>query len=944
MANVLNTLYPPQVSTFMNAFVNTENAKVYFSLSPYNSSIDIKRVHISVTNQLNNENALNLETGIIISEGLNYDTKRGLYKVEIPYTSIIGGSFNINQFYKVQLRFDSYEGDAAHSSEKEKTAYLLNYQSYFSEWSSVCLIRPILQPSIALRQFDSWTDEKKIAFNKGIIPVSGKVFFGQDTNNETETLQSYQLKILSTDEEVLLTSPVVYTGDNLDPNDINYKLDAQTLDTTDSADFKLGVYITTKNQYTLSKLYDFQIADFYTDDAFKPTIATNVDNDNGEVEVKITNAQTVFGTVYVKRADSLSNFKDYQTLYSGKISGPINLNLTDNTVGSLLWYRYSIQLENSKGNLSKVYYSSTIMPDFYDAFLSAGDKQIGLRYNYKISSFKPVVNRSKIDTLGGRYPKFAENAILNYKQFSISATISAESDPYQQFISKSSTYTISSDKNTLYNNYVAGNDSIKALVRNDFKDYDISSNADYPYGQFPSDTSKRFITTNTNDWMWEREFRDRLSEWLNNGEPKLYRSMAEGNMVVMLTDITLTPKDQLGRRLWDVSATAYECADATSLDTLDTLGIYERTLIDDTQSGSSSSPDPEPEYLEVIKVGQLFQYTPPADKTNVVSVILQGLKEKYGGVLSNKKPDDLYLKNIKIFFQNRPNIFLPSGNNFNLVNDPSAYTEQERSRMVMGYTFNLQTSGATERMFFVNERGYYQVPNLMDVTGLYFNQTTDLVTIEYTMVYKEKNDESIIVSGNTVERIVVGQEQGIFEPNAYQGEKIRRKYNFVRPTSDGKETDFYEKMEYWKGICLDVTPFALVHLQYEGEEGYNNYLVGETGVLHMLKNVPVKDLCFLGRRMRQVDYSRARYLKEWEYVIVPNGTVTQVDNIKHPIENGVYTVNGIQKIFYHSTWYDFKEATFDPIEGNKEVQKVGLAVVPIHGAINYYGNVIKSSL
>ena len=102
MANVLNTLYPPQVSTFMNAFVNTENAKVYFSLSPYNSSTDIKRVHISVVNQLNNENALNLETGIIISEGLNYDTKRGLYRIEIPYTSIIGGSFNINQFYKVQ--------------------------------------------------------------------------------------------------------------------------------------------------------------------------------------------------------------------------------------------------------------------------------------------------------------------------------------------------------------------------------------------------------------------------------------------------------------------------------------------------------------------------------------------------------------------------------------------------------------------------------------------------------------------------------------------------------------------------------------------------------------------------------------------------------------------------------------------------------------------------
>ena len=46
------------------------------------------------------------------------------------------------------------------------------------------------------------------------------------------------------------------------------------------------------------------------------------------------------------------------------------------------------------------------------------------------------MNRQKIDTLGGRYPKFVENAQMNYKQFSISGLISAEGDFNRTFLSE----------------------------------------------------------------------------------------------------------------------------------------------------------------------------------------------------------------------------------------------------------------------------------------------------------------------------------------------------------------------------------------------------------------------------------------------------------------------------------------------------------------------------
>jgi hypothetical protein len=144
MATVVSTLYPPVVSTFQNAFVNTEDAVVYFTLSSFNSASEIKHVHVSCVNQLNNENALNKLSGILI-EDLQFDKVSGMYYVTIPTAYIEGNAFNTNQFYKVQIRFDSYNGtdEVPINDEAKKNSYLLSHTQYFSEWSSVCLIRPI---------------------------------------------------------------------------------------------------------------------------------------------------------------------------------------------------------------------------------------------------------------------------------------------------------------------------------------------------------------------------------------------------------------------------------------------------------------------------------------------------------------------------------------------------------------------------------------------------------------------------------------------------------------------------------------------------------------------------------------------------------------------------------------------------------------------------------
>jgi hypothetical protein len=76
------------------------------------------------------------------------------------------------------------------------------------------------------------------------------------------------------------------------------------------------------------------------------------------------------------------------------------------------------------------------------------------------------------------------------------------------------------------------------------------------------------------NWWWERVFREKVIQWLNNGEPKLWRSMTEGNMIVMFDGISLTPNAQLGRRTWDFSATVYEIEDGYSLQTLNSLNLF----------------------------------------------------------------------------------------------------------------------------------------------------------------------------------------------------------------------------------------------------------------------------------------------------------------------------------------------------------------------------------
>lgn len=1000
MATTLtSTLYPPQFSsTFAPAFLKISTAvRVYFSVSSFNSADDIARVHVSITNQASGENVVNTSTGLLV-KNYSYNPTSGRYYIEIDganeNNSEIKGGWKNGQFYKVQLRFDKNTNLSNLGTE----AYFTTYSNMFSEWSQVLLLRPISEPTIHLAPFDDIEEGQLPTLNPGILHISGSLEFSDSA--ETETLRSYTIQVLNdaTEEPVSDTVEYIATGVGIDPNIIDYKVNLLNL--SNAYRYRLVLTITTKNGYEFSKNYLFALGEYVTEDNFKPDVRLDLSSlERGVVKIKLTNSDILTGgTVYVRRSSWLSNFKDWEILEEIQAVGSIKKTIVDPTVGSGVFYRYAVQMENSAGGMTRTYYAYyideddelqrkqySVFPDFYDGILYRDGKQISIRYNYKISAVTPNVNRTKMDTIGGKYPKFVENAAMNYKQYSISGLISTQEDEENLFLSKEDFY---GDMASAYSAY----------EENEYRDqYNIEN---YNY-------------------FWEREFREELVKWLNDGEPKLYRSTTEGLNVVMITDVSLTPNATLSRRLWDFSATMYEVADGHSLEALETLGIFHRNLIaveDDEDEGSGTSPKV---LVAMEKPGQLYRIKPPNTNSSSTSLTQKGdvvdniinydLQLKYGGVYSNKVASGAYLRNVKIQFLSKPSVYLTNGQNVSLLTDAqikdiyninstrysgtaAQKAEQQEDtirRMRVGYAFRLDNlAAANDSMtFFVGEQGYYQIPNSIQVQHLYILNSKDVCTIEYVLCYNQSDAANSKIAYTTLEKTLVSQYRGIFKYGDYLGGTLKKRHSFYAE-------DYNQKMQWFKGICVEVDPYAILQVQYQEDETYTEFTVGRTGVLHFLKDSEIQNLVFLGRRMTAAptpthgesfeetepwefrEYGKeiiADNIETWheldgldttlkvrifadlvEYDVIKDGWQSFGDkeanalvaeanrqaalsDIPNPQHNMVYHIQNNDYIYYKDN--QFYRFVFDD-----DTHTTGVARVPIQGYINYYGNVIKNHL
>lgn len=260
------------------------------------------------------------------------------------------------------------------------------------------------------------------------------------------------------------------------------------------------------------------------------------------------------GNFLLTRASSADDFRTWQEIYRFSYANVSFLNKSsillweDFTVQQGEEYVYALQVYNNENlysnkilnvdnaiNMNEV----PIYVDFEDSYLYDGERQLKIKFNPKVSSFKSTVMESKVNTIGSQFPFVFRGSKVDYKEFPISGLISLISDDSERF----------------FKGIQSTNENPKRLST-------------------PSSHSPHSLDTNltAHNIKRERQFKLEVLNWLNNGQPKIFKSPTEGNYIVRLMNVTLTPNDTLGRMLHTFQCQACEIEEYT-FDNLISLGI-----------------------------------------------------------------------------------------------------------------------------------------------------------------------------------------------------------------------------------------------------------------------------------------------------------------------------------------------------------------------------------
>jgi hypothetical protein len=197
-----------------------------------------------------------------------------------------------------------------------------------------------------------------------------------------------------------------------------------------------------------------------------------------------------------------------------------------------------------------------------------------------------------VNTIGGKYPFIFRNGNVAYKEFPLSGLISYQSDEQNLFMRDEDLDLESVDSEKRPGSF---RDDVDASNRY-FEDlFNLSSGSASAVASSEDIAnafkSRKDLRNTINDKhlrttslvsyniLAERKFKLEVLDWLNNGKAKLFRSPTEGNYLVRLMNVSLTPEEKTSRMLHTFSATAYEIAECT-YDNLNSHGII---FIDDPQ-------------------------------------------------------------------------------------------------------------------------------------------------------------------------------------------------------------------------------------------------------------------------------------------------------------------------------------------------------------------------
>ena len=266
-------------------------------------------------------------------------------------------------------------------------------------------------------------------------------------------------------------------------------------------------------------------------------------------------------------ADDVATFKANE-------EGEVYAVFDDYMIESGVLYKYSLlpvsTLRDAYGNTMSELRAPVVgqkycIADYEGCWLIGPDRrQIKIDYNPKISNMKHVVKDNVIETLGSKYPFIVRNSSVNYRQFNFNGTITVEMDAEGMIIGDGSYVEL------FYDGSLNNLDEVtQALIEREYSKY------------IPSISSPG---SGKNNYIVEREFRNRLVEWLNDGKSKVFKSDTEGLILCKITNVSFEPIQALGRMIYNFSCTVSEIEEINK-ETLRNYGImpeYEKKEVRDS--------------------------------------------------------------------------------------------------------------------------------------------------------------------------------------------------------------------------------------------------------------------------------------------------------------------------------------------------------------------------
>lgn len=488
-------LYPPLIEGTIPAFCGT-TIVVPFSL---NRAVSTSEIAGFVLKLKTVQGSILLDSFIQV-DSENWDLENDM-TVSFDISSI-SSKLQVGQYYKLQLAFLSRNGSSL------QTGY----------FSTVGVIKYTAMPSVTIDGL------KRVGFNTH--KYSYTMLYSQYEKDTTEKLYSTRFILKNASGEIIADSGEILhntTNDSASYEASETYVISQDLVFGES--YYLQAFVTTANNM-LNK-YGSTLSTPRYKLTQGSSIATNLNGyitainnfDDGFVQVDLVgylnedgNESTCNGSFILSKAADNEDYVWHDVCSFSIVDSKTSRELwKDFTVEQGVTYKYSLQEVNNYGIRSDRVVSEPVTADFEDAFLYDGERQLKIRYNPKVSSFKTDLQEAKSETIGSQFPFIFRNGNIYYKEFPISGLISYKMDENEWFISKSD-------------------------IKLEDETFDLLTNNIYA----------------------ERNFKMSVMQWLTNGKVKLFRSPGEGNFIVRLMNISFSPSDQLGRMLHTFTSTAYE--------------------------------------------------------------------------------------------------------------------------------------------------------------------------------------------------------------------------------------------------------------------------------------------------------------------------------------------------------------------------------------------------